>query len=196
MSLDTSINNVGEYYSSHYLTNTFSKDIKPLLNKWRTQGSIAVPRRVQQLSQRYFRAKAQAIEEDDPEKRWQAGDDLAAWHAHLLENLGYTQRIPVDISVEGGQAFVPATAFMQRFSKPWLVICETVFCLPEAGLKDGSPSEDPLEMVPLLNQLRDQDTHPLCRGNWSRLIGRVFTEEEAPRWILFLAGSRVMLSAF
>jgi hypothetical protein len=29
MSLDTSINNVGEYYSSHYLINTFSKDIKP-----------------------------------------------------------------------------------------------------------------------------------------------------------------------
>ena len=94
MPLDTSINNVGEYYSSHYLTSTFSKDVKTLIDQWRTQGSSAVPRRVQQLSQRYFRAKTQALEEALPEERWQAGEDLAAWHAHLLENLGYTDRKP------------------------------------------------------------------------------------------------------
>jgi hypothetical protein len=44
MSIDTSINNVGEYYSSHYLTSTFSKDVKALIAKWREQGADAVPR--------------------------------------------------------------------------------------------------------------------------------------------------------
>ena len=92
MSLDTSINNVGEYYSSHYLTSIFSKDVKNLIAEWRRKGSNAVPRRIQQLSQLYFRAKTQALEEDVPEDRWHAGDDLVAWHAHLLENLGYSQR--------------------------------------------------------------------------------------------------------
>lgn len=193
MSLDTSINNVGEYYSSHYLTSTFSKDVKNLIAEWRKQGSNAAPRRMQQLSQRYFRAKAQALEEMVPEDRWQAGDELAAWHAHLLENLGYTDRNSLDIPVEGAKAFVPAVARINRFNRPWLVICETVFCLPETSLKDGRPSEDPLEMMPLTAQLDDPDVHTMCSGNWSRLIGRVFTEEDAPRWIIFLSGSLVLL---
>ena len=30
MPLDTAINNVGEYYSAHYLDSTFAKDIKDL----------------------------------------------------------------------------------------------------------------------------------------------------------------------
>ena len=49
MSLDTCINNVGEYYSSHYLSTTFSKDVKNLVGEWRQQGSNAIPRRIQQL---------------------------------------------------------------------------------------------------------------------------------------------------
>lgn len=192
MSLDTSINNVGEYYSSHYLTSTFSNDVKNLIAEWRKQGSNAVPRRIQQLSQLYFRAKTQALEEDIPEHRWQAGEDLSAWHAHLLENLGYTGRKPLDIPVEGAKSVVPAIARIKRYNQPWLVICESVFCLPSASLKDGMASEDPLEMMPVSAQLSDGES-PLCAGNWGRLLGRVFTEENAPRWVLFLAGSLVLL---
>lgn len=192
MPLDSSIQNVGEYYSSHYLTSTFSKDVKKLIGKWRRQGSNAAPRRIQQLSQLYFRAKTQALEEDVPEDRWQAGDDLAAWHAHLLENLDYTQRKPLDIAVEGAKTYVPAVARINRYNRPWLVICEAVFCLPSTSLKDGMASEDPLEMMPVNGQLVDME-NPLCSGNWGRLIGRVFTEENAPRWVMFLAGSLVLL---
>jgi len=192
MSFDASINNVGEYYSSHYLTSTFSKDVKNLIAKWRQQGSNAVPRRIQQLSQLYFRAKTQALEEDLPENRWQAGDDLAAWHVYLLENLGYTQRKPLDIPVEGAKNYVPVVAKISRYNQPWLVICESVFCLPSTSLKDGMASEDPMEMMPVNGQLVDME-NPLCLDNWGRLIGRVFTEENAPRWVMFLAGSLVLL---
>lgn len=192
MSLDTSINNVGEYYSSHYLSGTFSKDIKNLVADWRKQGSAAVPRRVQQLSQRYFRAKTQVLESELPRDRWRAGEDLSAWHAHLLEALGYTDRTPMDIPVEGAKTVVPTVTRVNRYNRPWLVVCETVFCLPSTGLKDGMPSEDPLEMAPLSAQLADPE-QVLCAGNWGRLIGRVFTEEAAPRWVLFLAGSTVLL---
>ncbi len=192
MSLDSSINNVGEYYSSHYLTSTFSKDVKALIAEWRKQGSSAVPRRIQQLSQLYFRAKAQALEEDIPEHRWQAGEDLSAWHAHLLESLGYTERKPLDIPVEGAKSVVPAITRVNRYNQPWLVICESIFCLPSTSLKDGMASEDPLEMMPVGGQLAGEEI-PLCSGNWGRLIGRVFTEENAPRWILFLTGSLVLL---
>jgi hypothetical protein len=192
MSLDPSIENVGEYYSSHYLATTFSNDVKELIAGWRRQGADAVPRRVQQLSRRYFGAKAQALEEDAPADRWRAGDELSAWHSHLLEHLGYTERTPVDIPVEGAKTHVPAAARIHRYSRPWLVICETVFCLPDASLKDGMAAEDPLEMEPLPNQLADRD-QPLCEGAWGRLIQRVFTEEDAPRWVMVLAGSQILL---
>ena len=46
MPLDTCITNVGEYYSSHYLDSTFSKDVKELVSRWNEQGSSSIPRRL------------------------------------------------------------------------------------------------------------------------------------------------------
>ena len=192
MPLDTCLQNVGEYYSSHYLETTFAGDVRQLIAKWRQQGSQAIPRRLQALAQRYFRAKSQALEEDRPERRWQAGADITSWHPYLLETLGYRSLTGMDLHVEGGTAVVPIVGRIQRYNQPWLVICETVFCLPDASLRDGMPSEDPLELSPLQAQVRDSAT-TLCAGDWSHAIGRIFTDEEAPRWVLFLAGSLVLL---
>ena len=54
------------------------------------------------------------------------------------------------------------------------------------------PSEDPLGTAPFAGRLCDPEK-TLCRGDWERLVGRVFTEENSPRWIVFLAGSLVLL---
>lgn len=193
MPLDTCITNVGEYYSSHYLDSTFSKDLGKWVEGWRDQGSQAVPRRLQALATRYFRAKTQALDEGIPDDRANTGDGVAGWHPHLLQALGYGDLERFDFPVEGGNAFVPALGRMNRYNKPWLVVCETVFCLPEASLKQGMPSEDPLEMSPDHAKLAAPTEHKLCQGNWSRCLGRVFTEEDAPRWVLFLVGSQVLL---
>jgi hypothetical protein len=193
MPLDTCIANVGEYYSSHYLDSTFARDVRALESRWRDEGARAVPRRLQALSQRYFRAKTQALDEEDPALRAKAGEEVASWHTYLLQALGYAEVQPFDQPVEGHTTFVPMRGRIHRYNKPWLVICETHFCLPEASLKEGMPSEDPLGMVPQAAQLADAAAHMLCSGDWSRCIGRVFTEEEAPRWLLFLAGSQVLL---
>lgn len=192
MPLDTSINNVGEYYSSHYLDSTFAGDVRQLISKWREQGSQSLPRRLQQLSTRYFGAKVLAMGEDRAEKRRQLNGDLAGWHAHFVDTLGYSDCHRMDLPVEAGSSVVPILGRVNRYNKPWLVICETVFCLPDANLKDGMPSEDPLEMEPLQEELSNPE-NKLCAGDWSRLIGRIFTEEDAPRWVLFLAGSLVLM---
>ena len=42
MPLDTCITNVGEYYSSHYLDSTFTKDVKELVKKWNELGCVCV----------------------------------------------------------------------------------------------------------------------------------------------------------
>ena len=220
MPLDTSIANVGEYYSSHYLDSAFARDLKELISGWRQQGTQAPPRRVQALSVRYFSAKAAALEYDRPDQRWQ-DDELAGWHAHFLDALGYSELSPLDLPVAGRSAHVPTVHRINRYGKPWLVICETAFCLPDASLKDGMPSENPLEMWPvhLLPPAgggreggkspasedisfqqpqggscdRSQSSLKLFDGDWSRAIGRLLTEEDAPRWVLFLAGSQVLL---
>ena len=207
MPLDTSISNVGEYYSSHYLETTFAKDLKDRAAQWKEQGAQATPRRLQKLGQLYFRAKALALDVDEPADRCDAGDDIAGWHAHLLDALGYAERQHFNLPVEGGQAAAPVVTRINRYNKPWLVVCETFFCIPDANLRDGQPGEDPLELEPASSHLikASSDTGPqhpngsanktvkLCAGTWSRVIGRILTEEDAPRWVMLLAGSQVLL---
>lgn len=194
MPLDTSIANVGEYYSSHYLDSTFAKDVKDLIKDWSSEGSQSVPKRFAALAQHYFKAKGQAVEETDiVARREYGGEEIRSWHSHLLNALGYTELEPFDHSVEGGETFVPCLTRINRYNQPWLVICETHFLLPDGSLQEGRPSENPLEMEPTKAQLKTQSDHKLCAGDWTRCLGRLFTDEEAPRWILFLAGSQILL---
>ncbi len=193
MPLDTSITNVGEYFSSHYLDSTFARDVKDLVDKWNEQGSQAAPRKLQSLGQLYFRAKTDAIDEDEPMRRGLTSDLVRGWHSQLLEALGYKELTRFDVPVEGGDAYVPALGRVNRYNQPWLVICETWFCLPDSSLKEGVPGESPLEMSPTADDLVTRSDHKLCQGDWTRLVGRVLTEEDAPRWLMLLAGSQVLL---
>jgi hypothetical protein len=193
MPLDTCINNVGEYFSSHYLDSTFAKDVKELVSKWNEQGSQSVPKRVAALSQHYFKAKTQALDEELPENRHTCGDEINSWHSQLLHALGYQDLQPFEHSVEGGDTFVPAMHRVNRYNRPWLVIGETHFLLPDSSLKEGYPSEDPLSQTPSPQNTKHQTQNTLCQGDWTRCIGRLFTDEDGPRWVLFLAGSQILL---
>jgi hypothetical protein len=91
MSLDRAIQNVGEYDSAHDLAEQFPKDIAEQVKAWKEQGSQSVPSRLKSLADSHFRAKAQALELPDPQRRVKgAGEALAGWHGQLLEALGYT----------------------------------------------------------------------------------------------------------
>ncbi len=192
MPLDTCITNVGEYYSSHYLDSTFARDVDNLVKGWREAGSQAPPRRVAALSVPYFKAKSLALDESQPDRRADA-DDVAKWTSLLLQALGYEVLERVDIPVDGGEFRVPALGRVTRYGRPWLIVCETDFCLPDSSLKDGQPPEDPLEMSPHPTKSGDASQLPLCEGDWSRVIGRLFIAEDAPRWVMLLAGSQVLL---
>ena len=85
MPLDTSIINVGEYYSSHYLDSTFARDVKELTDRWKDEGSQSPPRKFQNLAQNYFRAKTQALDEEKPARRSEAGE-------HRLQEHGFRRR--------------------------------------------------------------------------------------------------------
>ncbi len=193
MPLDTSIENVGEYYSSHYLDSTFTKDTKQLLKGWRQTGADAVPRRLQRLGRAFFRAKEQALEIDEPRRRLKTSREaLSSWHGLFLEALGYTHLEREDFAVDGGARFVPVLGRLERFGQPWLAVCETGFCLPDGSLPDGVPSENPFDLKPLRCQLIEPE-QTLFGNDWGRACARVLTTEDAPRWLLLLAGSRVCL---
>ena len=179
MPLDTCITNVGEYYSSHYLDSTFTKDVKDLVAKWK-DGSQAPPRRLQRLSDLFFRAKTQALEETRLDCRWQLDGELAGWHGNLLEALGYTDRQPIDLPVEGG-ADPRADPWPQSIAttgRGWSSARRPSAC-PMAASRRACPAKTRWTPSPAKTSFTDKSTK-LCDGDWSRVIGRVFTEEEPP----------------
>lgn len=197
MPLDSCIHNIGEYYSSHYLDTGMESDVKDTLRGWREVGSTAPSRRVQACGELYFKSKAQALDfSSDPAGRFQSSADISALHPRILDALGY-QIAPFNIPVDAGQSRVPALLRLHRYDKPWLVVCETSFALPESALPDGTPGDDPLEFAPLPSQLTDEpdagNHRRIAAENWSKAVVRIFREEDAPRWVMLLAGSQILL---
>lgn len=187
MAVDVCIQNVGEYYSSHYLETIFSSDIKDYSKTWKEEGSKATPQKLKRLSRDYFRAKTVAIETRNIADRSQE-KEISSWHGEILRALGYKEYRSTFAEVDGDEYRIPLTAEYYRNGSLYLAICETEFCLPEDSIPDGLPSEEPLELEPE-SQLADN----ILSANWQKCIGKLFTEEESPRWILFLAGSFLYL---
>jgi hypothetical protein len=197
MPLDPCIHNVGEYYSSHYLDTGMDADVRDIRTGWRELGSGAPSRRLQSVGELYFKAKAQALDYiHQPADRFHATPDLAALHSRILDALGYTID-PINVPVEGGHSRVPSLLKLNRYEKPWLVACETCFALPESALPDGTPGDEPLEFSPLEKQLLPEPdttgTLRLCAGTWEKAVTRIFQEEDAPRWVMLLGGSQILL---
>ncbi len=189
MALDLAVDNVGDYYSAHYLDTTLEKDkeVKSFFEQWNEQKSQGVPRRFLALGDAYFKAKELAIQWSTPAERTEYAADadaLATWHAHLCSALGYHDGTPTTLELANGDYHLPALAVYKRSAEPWLVIAETHFCLPDASLPDGAPSEDPLEC-----ELSGEQVPP----NWGKALQLLFTEEVAPRWCLLLSGSTMAL---
>ncbi|WP_050044914.1 hypothetical protein [Bradyrhizobium sp. LTSP849] len=191
MPLDTAINNIGEYYAAHYLEAQFAKDIADPLKAWRDLGSRSVPRRLQALGDTYFKAKSQALDHDITTHRSNAEEpELAGWHDTLLRSLGY-EAAPAQLLLAAEKALLPILAQVSRYGKPWLVVMETPFCLPEAALPSDWNTEDPLEeAVPALTA---PDGTQSLEASWGEAVGRLLREEDSPRWVMLLSGSTIHL---
>ena len=193
MALDTSIHNVGDYYAAHYLDSQFQRDVEPILKAWRPLGSASPARRLAVLSEPYFRAKSQALDYDQPPLRVRATEaELARWHGQLAQALGYTlDRQPLAVASERRR--LPILLRLYRYGRPWLVVAETPFCLPDASLPIDALPEDPLDQpVELLPRVDDDAFKPFV-GLWSEALPLIFRQEDAPRWLMLLSGSQIQL---
>ena len=189
MSLDTAIKNVGDYYAAHYLADKkgFSKDIAEKVKGWKEQGSQSVPRKLAALGETYFKAKTEALNYDDPLLRVRADNDaINRWHPALLDALGYRSE-PFDLVLESAQKQIPVLHRLNRHNQPWLVIAEAPFCLT-----GGESDEEPLEQA-VIAQTQHVDGLPTLSESWEKAVALLFKQEDAPRWVMFLAGGRIYL---
>ncbi len=107
MPLDlTGIQNVGEFYSHHYLDALLENDLKGLFAKWRGDDDSAAKdapdKKLERLASEFFKAKAQAKPEFSIESRYEPSHRI---HVDLLEALGY--RYSFEIRYINGQMAVP-----------------------------------------------------------------------------------------
>ena len=191
MPLDTSINNVGEYYAAHYLEHQFVKDIAEPVKAWKELGSRSAPRRLLALGETYFKAKEQALDYDCIEHRVTATEpELSGWHDALLRALGYAPA-PEAMVLVAERAALPVLCRLNRAGKPWLAAAETPFCLPDAALPSDWGTEDPLEARVPSGTASDGTAH--LDTSWGEAVGRLLREEDSPRWVLLLSGSLIQL---
>ena len=195
MALELSgIDNVGEFYSGHYLSAVLEGDLKSVFSRW-SQAKESEGRRLPQealagLANRYFVAIAKAEEEHDPAARLALAQEF---HAYFIEALGY-ERQPA-IEPLDGDGVVPVQLALQRDGHPFLWIMEAPFAPLE--------SDDPLAQCPLAEQLPGglaetqlprSSERPNERATWREIVDeRLFRIDSPPRWVLFLAGSEAGL---
>jgi hypothetical protein len=194
MSINTAIQNVGEYFSSHYLADTsgFSKDINDQVKRWKEQGSQSSPRKLQALGDAFFAAKSKALDYPQPELRNKANEkELDRWHPLLLSALGYqTESVNIELATEKKQ--IPALLRLNRHSQPWLTIFQTPFCINSGDLLEEALEEfvEPVQQQDTNNTIDDL---PTLITSWEQAIALLFTQEDQPRWVMLLAGSKIYL---
>jgi len=189
MSIDLAVNNVGEYFSAHYLadSNGFAKDIRDKTARWKEQGSQSPPRQLQNLGDLFFRAKARALDYPEPELRSMADEpDIRSWHPQLLQALGY-QPDPFNLELPGEKQQLPVLLRLHRHGQPWLVVAQAPFCVT-----NGDQVEEPLEEMvePASDTVEGM---PACIESWEKAIALAFRQEDRPRWFMLLAGCHVYL---
>jgi hypothetical protein len=189
MSIDSAIQNVGEYFSAHYLAdkNGFAKDIGDQVKHWKTQGSQSTPRKLQGLGEAFFAAKSKALDYPEPELRSKAKEkDLQSWHSHLLTSLGYHSE-PINIELATEKKQLPALLRLHRHSQPWLAIMEAPFCICSGDLIEDALEEYVQPSSQIVEGL------PTFITEWEQAIAVLFKQEDRPRWAMLLAGSRIYL---
>ena len=197
MPITTAVNNIGEYYSAHYLDTNFKKDIKETVKSWNELGSSSAPRKLMSLSGSYFSAKEKVLDAYTYKERinlFLEDEKVASLHLKIIESLGYSFTAYSDYPLEGGTSYIPVLSNIARYNRPWLVVCESVFTLPESNLPDGMPDEDPMTFFPIKGKIvAEENRSKLCTGDWSRAVGKIFQNEDAPRWVMLLGGSIIYL---
>ncbi len=193
MALDlTGIDNVGEFYSHHYLDAVLEGDLKAVFDRWKEReqdhGVKGPEKRLAALAEDYFKAShaSENLRGREQEVRVERWHLARGFHLALLEALGYPLHPGAEPLEEEGLA-VPVLTSLRRDGLPYLWAVEAPFPAEE--------DDTVLETSPLPEQMpASAEGARVPEDTWQELLdGTILRQEAAPRWVLLLGGKDVFL---
>lgn len=167
------IDNDTEFYPHHYLAEVLDSDLAGIRERWSEAGAGSPPQRLAGLARDYSRLRSNS------EQNQLSSDDIAAFHAQVIEALGY-QRIPQSLllssqSAESAGIQTLAQIVLAGRAAPWVVVLGDGFTLKSADIfaLPAVPGDEPL--------------------SWESAIDAIFASEDPPRFIVYLAGAHIVL---
>ena len=181
------IHNENEFYSHHYLSEIFTRDIADTTGAWRkdaANGDKPPYDQLRALAGEFHRRRGDFQRERRPEARLEL---QRAWLHTLLRTLGHGWR-PGDHLLDDGHPLPALAADGFRDGSAQLFVLDAL-----DTEKDGN---DPLTLHPHPAQFDGEAPPPkeLLDATWNDVITRgVFGREFPPRWVLFLTFNRILL---
>ena len=181
------IHNENEFYSHHYLSEIFSRDIGATTDAWRqdaANGDKPPYDQLRALATDYRRRRAEYQRERRPESRLRL---QRAWLRTLLSPLGHGWR-PGDHDLDDGNPLPALAADGFRDGSAQLFVLD--------ALDTEGEGDDPLTLHPHPTQFDGEAPPPkeLLDSTWNDVITRgVFGRDYPPRWVLLLTFDRILL---
>lgn len=192
MAMDlTGIGNVNEFYSHHYLDALLESDLKGLLARWeeREQEESRTPphKLLARCAEEFYKAKARVAATASRDDRFTETHPL---NVRLAEALGYPYEAGAYEMVEEKLA-IPVLVSLQRDGNPYLWLVETAW-----GDEDHELLNQFLfgpQVSAILSAL-DTDAQTSIGKDWEGMLSLIFRREQPPRWVILLAGGRIILA--
>lgn len=170
--------NANEFYSQHYLDDILVKDLKPLFEQWKEQGSNSPVARLRSASgaNGYFRDRERFLTEKRPEARARLLHELAQ---PLLAALGYElQPQPLPLADSGREGELPLLALYRDSKGHPLLAMAAALALP------GDEDTAPLQLPPRDGNGAKAGRH---HADWEETLSRrLFADDTPPRWVLLV----------
>lgn len=176
------INNVGEFYSNHYLDSLFEKDLKTVFEKWKDEKAESPFRKLSNCAQSYYKTKAKIAYSKSLEDSFELTHPV---NVEILEALGY-ERSEKAYRVLDNKLALPVLTTLKKDGFEYLWILEYAYLKEEEGIIwDQSLIEN--QFSELEESIKPFD-HP-----WQDIPGQIFKQNEPPRWLMILAGKDIYL---
>ncbi len=180
--------NVGVFFSEHYLATAFNGDLKQLRAQWdrEEKADKATQRQgMRRLSRTYYSNRADAA--DSPR-----GEGAMAIRTALLDALGFHVREELWETErgEGVPAFIPTIHRTQTSTGTHLVALAVPFIESVDALLEASDPTKPTST----GLLAPIELNGVTITGPAAAVAAVFACDDAPRWVLLVAGSALLLA--
>ncbi|MFL9993400.1 class I SAM-dependent DNA methyltransferase [Paraburkholderia sediminicola] len=171
------LTNANEFYSQHYLDEILEKDLKPLFERWKEQGSDSPIARLRAASgaNGYFRARERFLAEKKASDRAALFIDMVE---PLLQALGYAIN-PQTLALATGDLPVLAV-YRDAKHHPLMLIAAAI-------AKPGDEDSSALQLAPPHSPAVVGNRSIKSPSDWEEILSKeVFADDHPPRWVLLL----------